>query len=213
MIVGDALWCRLALHQPRRWVRWSAVAFGVAQFAGLVAVLLSRFGLSLEEALPRWAYSTILSWHLVILLPWLAWRLMRLLVGLAAKAARAMRRSAPPAPAGSPAMNRRDFIGVAAAFTPPLLSFGAAAIGEAQLDGFRVRRIRSCWPQHDPRAAHESRHAQDCCRSLRPRQRPRHTRQITVQNSKPRPAFANATGEIGGVVCGLRRRIDEGFLL
>ncbi len=141
MFFGDMLWCRAALRQPRRWVRWMTVAFGMAQFAGLAGVLLSRFGLPLEEALPRWTYSAILSWHLVILLPWLAWRFLRLLIVLATKAARAMRRSAPSAPADGLAMNRREFIGTAAAFTPPLLSFGAAGLGEAQLDGFRIRRI------------------------------------------------------------------------
>jgi predicted MPP superfamily phosphohydrolase len=51
---------------------------------------------------------------------------------------------APPATApesAGPGWSRRQFIGAAAVFTPPLLTFGAAAVGEGQLDDFRIRRM------------------------------------------------------------------------
>ena len=93
-----------------------------------------------DEAIPRWLHSTILTWHLVILIPWMVWRSVRRLVALAARIFRARRPRVSPAAEGT-GITRRDFIGAAAAFTPPLLAFGAAGIGEAQLDDFRVRRI------------------------------------------------------------------------
>jgi hypothetical protein len=140
MALGDVLWCRAALRQPHRWVRWTAATFGVVQFMGMAAILFSRGGPPLDEAIPRWMHSIILAWHLVILLPWMIWRSTRGIVALAVGIFRA-RRPAVPTTAKVTGITRRDFIGAAAAFTPPLLSIGAAAIGEAQLDGFRIRRL------------------------------------------------------------------------
>ena len=140
MALGDVLWCRAALQQRRAWVRWIATTFGVGQFMGMAAIIFSRGGPPLDEAIPRWLHSTILTWHLVILLPWMAWRSVKGLVALAVRVVRARRPAVSLAAEGA-GITRRDFIGAAAAFTPPLLSFGAAAIGEAQLDGFRIRRL------------------------------------------------------------------------
>jgi predicted MPP superfamily phosphohydrolase len=141
MATGDLLWCRDALGRPQRWARWIGGTFGVLQFAGLAVILSSREGVTLEDAMPRPLHSMILFWHLIVLLPWLAWRVVRGLVVLAGKVVRAARRKPVPAPVEGTGVTRREFLGTAAAFTPPLLTLGAAAIGEAQLDGFRIRRI------------------------------------------------------------------------
>jgi len=141
MALGDVLWCRNALRQPRRWMRRVGVAFGAVQFFGLGVILFSRVGTPLEEAMPRWLHSMIIFWHLIVLLPWLAWRSARGIVALAAQLACSGRRPVVPTTTEGASLTRREFLGAAAAFTPPLLTLGAAAIGETQLDGFRIRRL------------------------------------------------------------------------
>ena len=141
MAVGDLLWCFAALRLPRRWMRWTIGIFGALQFAGLLTILFSRGGVGIEEMLPRPLHSMILAWHVVILLPWLAWRIIRAAVSLLGKVARIARRTPSVELNASPAVTRREFLGAAAALTPPILTFAAAGIGEAQLDGFRIRRI------------------------------------------------------------------------
>ena len=141
MAVGDLLWCFAALRLPRRWMRWTIGIFGVLQFAGLLTILFSRGGVGIEEMLPRPLHSMILAWHVVILLPWLAWRIVRAAVSLLGKVARIAQRTPSVELNASPAVTRREFLGAAAALTPPMLTIAAAGIGEAQLDGFRIRRI------------------------------------------------------------------------
>ncbi len=148
MALGDVLWCIAAWRRRPSWIRWTAVAFGAVQSLGLAAILLSRGGPPLDEAIPRWLHSTILTWHLVILLPWMLWRLLLAVVALGGRLFRGNGKF--PAVATDAAMTRRDFLGAAAAFTPPLLSFGAAGIGEAQLDGFRIRRLDVPVPELPP---------------------------------------------------------------
>ena len=141
MAVGDLLWCRDALRQPRRWMRWVGGIFGALQFAGLAMVLSSRGGVTLENFLPRPVHSMIVSWHLLVLLPWLAWRSAGGLVSLTRKLALMVRRT-PAAENHEPAgVTRREFLRATAALTPPMLTLAAAGIGEAQLDGFRIRRM------------------------------------------------------------------------
>ena len=141
MAVGDLLWCRDALRQPRRWMRWVGGIFGALQFAGLAMVLSSRGGVTLENFLPRPVHSMIVSWHLLVLLPWLAWRSADGLVSLTRKLALMVRRT-PAAENHEPAgVTRREFLRATAALTPPMLTLAAAGIGEAQLDGFRIRRM------------------------------------------------------------------------
>ena len=141
MAVGDLLWCFAALRLRRRWMRWTIGIFGALQFAGLLTILFSRGGVGIEEMLPRPLHSMILAWHVVILLPWLAWRIIRAAVSLLGKVARIARRTPSVELNAAPAVTRREFLGAAAALTPPILTFAAAGIGEAQLDGFRIRRI------------------------------------------------------------------------
>lgn len=141
MALGDLLWCRDALRQPRRWMRWAGATFGALQFIGLAVIFFSRGGAPMDEAMPRWLHSMILFWHLIVLLPWLLWRAARGIITLGARLVRSSRLPAVPITTEGTALTRREFLGAAAAFTPPLLTLGAAGIGETQLDGFRIRRI------------------------------------------------------------------------
>jgi len=150
MAIGDLLWCRQALRQPRRWMRWTGTIFGALQFAGLTMILSSRGGIGLEELFPRPVHSMILAWHVIILLPWLAWRTVRGLGMLAGKVVRAVRHAPAVQPRAGAVVTRREFIGTAAALTPPMLTLAAAGIGEAQLDGFRIRRMEVPVPDLPP---------------------------------------------------------------
>lgn len=131
-------------------MRWTIGVFGVLQFAGLTMILFSRKGAGLEEMLPRPAHSMILAWHVGILLPWLAWRMVRAAVSLLGKVARIPRRTPSIEVSATPAVTRREFLGAAAALTPPMLTLAAAGIGEVQLDGFRIRRIEVPVPELPP---------------------------------------------------------------
>ena len=150
MALGDLLWCFAALRLRRRWMRWTIGVFGVLQFAGLTMILFSRKGAGFEEMLPRPLHSMILAWHVVILLPWLAWRIVRAAVSLLGKIARIVRRTPAIEMSAAPAVTRREFLGAAAALTPPMLTFAAAGVGEMQLDGFRIRRIEVPVPELPP---------------------------------------------------------------
>lgn len=150
MAVGDLLWCRDALRQPKRWMRWVAGVFGALQIAGLAIILSSRGGVTLEKLLPRPVHSMIIAWHLLVLLPWLAWRSAGGLFALTRKLMLMLRRT-PAAENREPSgVTRRDFFRTAAALTPPMLTIAAAGIGEAQLDGFRIRRMEVPVPDLPP---------------------------------------------------------------
>ena len=134
VIVGDALWLIFALRRlPRRWMRAAALVWGGAQITALAAIILARGGIGdFYESLPRWVHSTVLAWHLLGVLPWLVVQLLKGIVAL-------VRRALPPS--NAPAVSRREFLTAAATFTPPLLALGAGALGETQLDEFRIRRL------------------------------------------------------------------------
>ena len=150
MAVGDLLWCRDALRQPKPWMRWVAWGFGALQIAGLAIILSSRGGVTLEKLLPRPVHSMIIAWHLLVLLPWLAWRSAGGLFALARKLTLMLGRT-PAAENREPAgVTRRDFFRTAAALTPPVLTLAAAGIGETQLDGFRIRRMEVPVPDLPP---------------------------------------------------------------
>lgn len=134
-------------------MRWTLGIFGALQGAGLMTILLSRGGVGIEEVLPRPLHSMILAWHVVILLPWLAWRIVRAIGATIWKIVRLFRseEKADPVQVGEiPAGTRREFLGAAAALVPPALTLAAAGIGEAQLDGFRIRRIEVPVPELPP---------------------------------------------------------------
>ena len=131
-------------------MRWTAGAFGALQFSGLMLILFSRGGIALEEMLPRPLHSMILAWHVVVLLPWLVWRVVS---GVARLLGELRHRGQPRSPAAANdgiILTRREFFRAAAALTPPMLTIGAAGIGETQLDGFRIRRIEVPVPDLPP---------------------------------------------------------------
>jgi len=142
LALGDILWCRSALRQPQRWARWLGTGFGVLQILGLGVLISSRaMEHPLDEALPRPLHSMILFWHLAVLLPWLLWRLGAAIGMLAQKAARLLRPAPVPQLPAAGGLTRREFLRTTAALTPPMLTLGASGVGEAQLDGFRIRRL------------------------------------------------------------------------
>ena len=141
MAVGDLLWCRDALRQAKRWARWTGAIFGALQFAGLVMILSSRGGVTLENVLPRPVHSIIISWHVLVLLPWLAWRTGGGLFLLTKKLLPVARLAPVPAHHEPRGISRRAFFQATAVLAPPMLTVAAAGIGEAQLDGFRIRRL------------------------------------------------------------------------
>ncbi len=138
VILGDALWLVMALRRlPRMWMRIAAFVWGTAQLSAMAAISLGRGGSpTFYDGLPRWVHSTVLVWHLIIVLPWLLIQLARGIVALARRMAFER-----PTTADVRSISRRDFITAAATFAPPMLSFGASALGETQLDDFRVRRL------------------------------------------------------------------------
>lgn len=150
MAAGDLLWCLRASRQPKRWMRWIGTAFGALQFGGLVMILFSRSGAALEEILPRPLHSMILAWHVLVLLPWLAWRVLSGAAMLAGKIRRPAKARTATATTAEATFTRREFLGAAAALTPPMLTIAAAGIGETQLDGFRIRRIEVPVPDLPP---------------------------------------------------------------
>lgn len=150
MAAGDLLWCRRALQQKRLWMRWLAFAFGVLQFSGLVMILSSRGNVAPEEILPRPLHSMILAWHVVVLLPWLAWRIISGFAMLAGRIRNDFKTQATIHTSQEATFTRREFLGTAAALTPPMITIMAAGIGETQLDGFRIRRIEVPVPDLPP---------------------------------------------------------------
>jgi predicted MPP superfamily phosphohydrolase len=145
MVVGDVVWWVCANRRlPRRWMRMTAGLFVGLMLLGLGAIIISRrIEYPIEELLPRWAHSAILVWHLLVLLPWLALQFARNIVCLA-KWIAMKHADHEPAPAPVPAedgLSRRQFLSAAAVFTPAIVTAGAAAYGEGQLDEFRIRRM------------------------------------------------------------------------
>jgi uncharacterized protein len=140
MLLGDVLWGVLTFRRVRRpWLRVAAAAWAVLQLLTMMVLFGSRGGLAdIAELVWRPVWSAVFVWHLIFLPLWLLVNLARGLMALARAISR-MERKAEPARDGG--MSRREFIGVAAAYTPPMLSVGAGILAEGQLDDFRIRKI------------------------------------------------------------------------
>lgn len=144
MFLSDVLWCWLAFRSMRKLGRPAlgvlASLLGLVQLAGLAIIFLSRSNFpGWIESVPRWVYGSVLVWHLFFVPGWLLWQVARMLSAGAKRIARMPRKPA-PAPAAE-GWTRREFLGASAVLTPPMLAFGAAALGETQLDSFRIRRM------------------------------------------------------------------------
>ena len=153
MLLGDLAWWYWA-HRRLSSRGWRIVAgvFALMQFLGLTAILVSRREFqSLEEYIPRWLNSMILVWHLLILSVWILWQGVRGLwasmmwlgrkMSVAETPATKPTEEASEAASATVGLSRRDFLATAAVFTPPLFTIGAAALGEQQLEDFRIRRM------------------------------------------------------------------------
>lgn len=178
MLLGDLAWGYFSVRRlPRKWMRITAAVFAAAQLLSLLVIIFSRRApMPLEDEFPRWWESAVFIWHLLVLVPWIVWQLARGSAALVkrflvqrpsaepvaepfraettdlkpSKAETAARLPVAQPPAESTGLTRRQFLGAAAVFTPPLISLGAAAYGESQLDSFRIRRIDLAIPNLPP---------------------------------------------------------------
>ena len=137
VILGDVLWLALTVRRSRAtWQKASAAIWGTLQLGAVCGMLLARSDVAdFYNAAPRWVHSIVLIWHLLCVLPWLAWQILRGFCALPLKLART-----PLPKPDREQVTRREFLGASAAFIPPAFTIGGAALGEFQLDDFRVRR-------------------------------------------------------------------------
>jgi uncharacterized protein len=155
MVLGDIAWWYFAHRRlPRRSLRILAGLFAGGQLAGLALIFVSRSeAMRFLDAMPRWASGMILVWHLLLLLPWMIWNLARGVVALARwitwKLTDREEQSAKEEIEGA-TMSRRQFLGAAATFVPPLITVGAAVYGEQKLDEFRVQEVTLDLPDLPP---------------------------------------------------------------
>ncbi len=146
MFALDILWWWvLARATNRKWVRAFVTIFMIAQTVGLIWLISGRlFQTGWDRWLPKFATAAIFIWHFVGLglLSLLAIALIPIL--LVQQMVRISRRRRQPEEQLSNHRNqytRREFLGVAAAITPPLLTLSLTSVALRQLNHFRVRRL------------------------------------------------------------------------
>ena len=138
-------WCVLARATNRKWVRAFVTIFMIAQTIGLIWLIGGRlFQTGWDRWLPKSVTAAIFIWHFIGLglLSLLAVALIPIL--LVQQIVRISRRRIQPEKHVSDHRNhytRREFLGAAAAITPPLLTLGLTGIALSQLNQFRVRRL------------------------------------------------------------------------
>ena len=146
MISLDVIWwiifARLTNHAIGRVV---VSLFMVAMMVGLIAVIAARMSRGdWDRVIPKFAVSAIFIWHFIGLglLSLLAVALIPIF--LVQQMVRISRRRRQPEEQLSDHRNhytRREFLNVAAAITPPLLTLGLTGIALSQLNQFRVRHL------------------------------------------------------------------------
>src|SRR6266404_7405514 len=146
MFALDILWWWvLARATNRKWVRAFVTVFMIAQAVGLIWLISGRiFQTGWDRWLPKFATAAIFIWHFVGLglLALLAIALIPIL--LVQQMVRISKRRRQPEEQLSGHRNqytRREFLGVAAAITPPLLTLSLTGVSLSQLNHFRVRRL------------------------------------------------------------------------
>jgi uncharacterized protein len=146
MLALDVLWWWvLARATNRKWVRAFVTIFMIAQTVGLIWLISGRFfQTGWDRWLPKFATAAIFIWHFVGLglLSLLGIALIPIL--LVQQMVRISRRRRQPDEQLSDRRNRytrREFLGIAAAITPPLLTLSLAGVALGQLNQFRVRRL------------------------------------------------------------------------
>ncbi len=153
MFIGDLVcwWCahRLLRGAPRP-ARWRLVtgAFFLLQLGFLAAIVFIRAsGLTTDLLGSKPLLSAVYIWHLVLLPLAL---LTLLAAGIAVGVRKIFRRSAAGPLTNGEGVTRRQFLTVAAGCSPLILCAGATAVGLAQAERFRIRRLTLRLPQLPP---------------------------------------------------------------
>jgi predicted MPP superfamily phosphohydrolase len=152
MVGLDLLWCLASLRIAQGTVaRLAIAAFGFAQLAGLLWLLRERLAQPGSGFLPKFGFSILFIWHMIVLPVILLGGAVFLLIATAIGSVALTRRwfaseknDAPPQPASRDRFqhwSRRQFLTAAIAAAPPLLNIGLAAIAVRQLEQFRTRRF------------------------------------------------------------------------
>jgi hypothetical protein len=141
---------------------WSLFMAGNV-LALLWVVLGRRFLPHPEDFLPRWALAATFVWHLLLLpLTLVIWMIASTGRGVAVltrgKFSRPLETTdpetdaVPPEPSTGPdrGTTRRQFLGVAVATAPPLVTALTTGVSAVQLAGFRVRPVTLALPQLPP---------------------------------------------------------------
>ena len=142
MLALDLVWWYALAHaMTRPWCRALLAIFMIAQLVGLVWLIGGRLlETGWDRLLPKFVSVAIFIWHFIGLglLSCLGIALIPFLL--------VQKFATHPVPEKQVAENsshytRRDFLGVAAALAPPLLTLSLTAIALGQLNHFRVRRL------------------------------------------------------------------------
>jgi len=138
-------WCVLARATNRKWVRAFVTIFMITQTIGLIWLLSGRlFQTGWDRWLPKSATAAIFIWHFIGLGLLSLVGVVLIPILLVQQMVRISRRRRRPEQQLSDHRNhytRREFLNVAAAITPPLLTVGLTGIALSQLNHFRVRRL------------------------------------------------------------------------
>jgi uncharacterized protein len=138
-------WWILARATNRKWMHAFVAIFMVAQMAGLIWLVSGRFfQTGWDRWLPKFATAAIFIWHFVGLGLLLLLAIPLVLVLLVQQILRISGSPTQPKEETSDRRNhctRREFLGVAAAITPPLLTLSLSGVALSQLNQFRVRRL------------------------------------------------------------------------
>ncbi len=138
-------WCVLARATHRKWVRAFVTLFMIAQTTGLIWLISGRlFQTGWDRWLPKSATAAIFIWHFIGLGLLSLLGIALIPIFLVQQMVRISRRRRQPEEQLSDHRNhytRREFLNVAAAITPPLLTLGLTGIALGQLNQFRVRHL------------------------------------------------------------------------
>ena len=148
ILVFDAIWwiASARLTSTNRW-RWLVTAFMSAEVICLLWLFGGRLsGADLDRALPKFAVTSVFIWHTLLLPFFVVGVLVSLPVLVIKVCLRSFRRnsqsrSAAISPEKKSGLDRRQFLAVAAAAAPPLLTLSLSTIAMRQLQQFRIRRF------------------------------------------------------------------------
>ena len=119
----------------------------IAQIAGLSWILSSRL-MDFDWKIPVTITSAIYVWHFVGLILCILLSLALIVIFGSGKFRQKIRpKVASEINPGSHQLSRREFLGLAAAATPPLLTLGMVGIARSQIEGFRVRPMEILIPE------------------------------------------------------------------